>query len=229
MWLFVTVLRNGNLFFANKNEKNIFSFANNENSPIKLKIGFGVTRNLPEISVSVHRNHVRYTVPTLNYQTENQCHGLNIIAFEMIRRNRSRNFLVLYLDNFLAVAIFDKIYCFTRLINQKKNQKKTKTSFCCCKMCMVKWLVIVCLWCLWLEFISTRKCPSRRHGFLCTNKMKFVCWCRRSILSRSMYTKILMTHFCNYMSLTTAILWPRFNKTILPVRSFWHFNNPVWS
>lgn len=53
---------------------------------------FCKTRNLPEIFDLVHKNLVRYTVPTLNYQKRNQCLALNIIVFEMIRRrNRSKN------------------------------------------------------------------------------------------------------------------------------------------
>lgn len=71
------------------------------NNPIKLinsfeetSFLFCKTRNLPEIFDLVHKSHVRYTVPTLNCQKQNQCHELNIIVFEMIRRNRSKNFWV---------------------------------------------------------------------------------------------------------------------------------------
>lgn len=68
------------------------------NNPIKILLivlyelfSLCKTRNLPEIFGLVHKNHVRYTIPTLNYQKRNQCHELSIIVFEMIQRNRSKN------------------------------------------------------------------------------------------------------------------------------------------
>lgn len=79
-------------------KKNFIKKMLTTNNPIKLLIVLYEllflckTRHLPEIFDLVHKNHVRYTVPTLNYQKPNQCHELNIMVFEMIQRNRSKNF-----------------------------------------------------------------------------------------------------------------------------------------